>query len=823
MYKYLLNYSKIIFSLSIFSALPAAAQIIPDQSLPNNSRVNTQGNIISIDEGTTVGSNLFHSFSNFDISTGQVASFKNSIGISNIISRVTGINPSNINGLIQTNGSANLFLLNSSGIIFGPNARLNLGGSFLATTANSVRFEDGTVFPSKADPSVSKVSDSLPLGLSFEQASGEIRVQGFSPLIINPAVFAPLIGIDAPGQLEVPTGKTLGLVGNGVNLDGANIAAREGRLALGSLQQGFVSLQYDNSGFTLSYPDSPSFGDVSLINRSLLNASGSHNGNIHIQAKKIFVNTGSVAVIINQGFLPSGEIRFSASEKIEISGKEPTTRVFGGIYSQTVLSGRGADIYIQSPELLVSDAGNISTRTFGSGRAGDINLNIPVRTKVSGFSPRFSTGFSNITSQTTGFNEGRTGDIKLLTENLTIAKGAVFGTLSTSSGNGGNIELIVGDTVTVTGVQPTILSPSAITASAFRDGNAGSVNLSTGKLIIRDGGRVDSSTTFSGSAGKVTINASESIEVSGFVPGSRNPSLITSSANLLNDPLRQAFPIFSPTGDAGDVSITTNKLLVKDGGNISVKNDGPRDGGQLSVFANEIILQNQGSITASTNGGNGGNINIFSKDSLILKNSNITASARKDGPGGNININADLVLLIDKSNIFANAENAQGGNIRINTVGFIKSPDSKVTATSLRGEQFDGTVAIEAEITNFSQDPDLNVQVDPPALYSACSDAYRNTLAYYHVGTAGRPTSPITRTPADGGWLQAAKARYNQRKLTYVDPESGKIKPLERVVGSKKNKNGTVTLVTDPREADQYAPAIAAQLKACQTEQAKAS
>lgn len=803
--------------------MPAAAQIIPDQSLPVNSRVNTQGDIVSIDQGTTVGSNLFHSFSNFDISTGQIASFKNGIGISNIISRVTGINQSNINGLIQANGSANLFLMNSTGITFGPNARLNLGGSFLATTANSVWFKDGTAFYSKADPFMSKVTDSLPSGLSLEQASGEIRVQGVSPLIINPAVFAPLVGIDAPGQLEVPTGKTLGLVGNGVNLDGANITAREGRLTLSSLQQGFVSLQYDNSGFTLSYPDSPSFGDISIINRSLLNASGSQNGNIHLQAKKIFLNTGSVAVIINQGFLPSGEIRFSASEKIEINGKEPTTRVFGGIYSQTVLSGRGPDIYIQSPELLVSDSGNISTRTFGSARAGDIDLNIPVRTTVSGFSPRFPTGFSNISSQTTGLNEGRTGDIKLSTGNLTIAEGAVLGTLTTSNGNGGNLELVVKDTVIVTGVQPEIFSPSAITASAFRNGNAGSVNLSTAKLIVKDGGRVDSSTTFSGSAGKVTINASESIEVSGFVPGSRNPSLITSSANLLDDPLRQALPIFSPTGSAGDVSINTSQLLVKDGGNISVQNDGPSNGGQLSVFASEIILQNQGSITASTNGGDGGNIKIFSKKGLTLDNSDITASARSFGTGGNITVNSGFVAALGQSSISANAENAQGGRIKIDTLGLFLSPDSQITATSQLGPQFDGSVEVDAEITNFSQDPDLNIQVDPPDLYSACNDTYRDTLAYYHVGTAGKPTSPITRPPADGGWLEAAKARYDQRRLTYIDPQTGERKPLKRVVGWKTNPNGTITFVNNPVEADQYAPAIAARQKACQQDQAKAS
>lgn len=190
-----------------------------------------------------------------------------------------------------------------------------------------------------------------------------------------------------------------------------------------------------------------------------------------------------------------------------------------------------------------------------------------------------------------------------------------------------------------------------------------------------------------------------------------------------------------------------------------------------------------------------------------------------NGPGGNITIDADLVLLIDKSNIFANAENAQGGNIRINTTGFIKSPDSQVTATSQLGEQFDGNVEVEAEITNFSQDPDLNITTGPPELYASCGPTYRDTLAYYRVGTAGQPVSPDTLPDPGSRWLQVAKARYNQRQLTYADPKTGELKPLKRVVGWKTNPNGKISFVNDPRKADQFAPAIASILQACQPDQ----
>jgi filamentous hemagglutinin family protein len=128
------------------------AQIIPDGTLgQENSRVipNLEVNGVGsevIEGGAIRGANLFHSFSEFNIGEGRGAYFSNPAGIVNILSRVTGKNPSHILGTLGILGNANLFFLNPNGIIFGPNARLDLRGSFLATTADSFVFDSGFEF-----------------------------------------------------------------------------------------------------------------------------------------------------------------------------------------------------------------------------------------------------------------------------------------------------------------------------------------------------------------------------------------------------------------------------------------------------------------------------------------------------------------------------------------------------------------------------------------------------------------------------------------------------------------------------------------------------
>lgn len=122
--------------------MPAQAQPITPAADDIGTGVTQQNNRFDIGGGTVSGgTNLFHSFREFGLSSDQIANFLSQPTIQNILGRVTGGDASIIDGLIQVTGSnANLFLINPAGIVFGPNAQLNLPASFTATSATGVGF-----------------------------------------------------------------------------------------------------------------------------------------------------------------------------------------------------------------------------------------------------------------------------------------------------------------------------------------------------------------------------------------------------------------------------------------------------------------------------------------------------------------------------------------------------------------------------------------------------------------------------------------------------------------------------------------------------------
>ncbi|MFP4653775.1 MAG: filamentous hemagglutinin N-terminal domain-containing protein, partial [Phormidium sp.] len=167
--------------LALAADSPALGQITPDATLPENSRVTSEGSQLTIDGGTRAGSNLFHSFENFNLPANWQAHFNNPATIERIITRITGNQASQLDGLLRANHQASLIFLNPNGIEFGESAQLQLGGSFIASTAEALLFDDGrqynAVSPSLDEP---LLTVTVPVGLQFGDNPASIRNQSLA-------------------------------------------------------------------------------------------------------------------------------------------------------------------------------------------------------------------------------------------------------------------------------------------------------------------------------------------------------------------------------------------------------------------------------------------------------------------------------------------------------------------------------------------------------------------------------------------------------------------------------------------------------------------
>ena len=175
------------------------AQVTTDGT--TSTTVNIDEKNFEIKDGDRYGSNLFHSFQDFSVPNGGSAFFDNNPDIVNIFSRVTGGNISSIDGLIRANGSANLFLINPAGIIFGEGASLDVGGSFYGSTADSILFPDDVEFSATNTQAEPVLTINSPISLGFHDNPGDI---------VNYSV----------NGLGILSAKTLALVGGNVSFDG---------------------------------------------------------------------------------------------------------------------------------------------------------------------------------------------------------------------------------------------------------------------------------------------------------------------------------------------------------------------------------------------------------------------------------------------------------------------------------------------------------------------------------------------------------------------------------------------------------------------------
>ncbi len=750
--------STVIFLLLATSGT-SLGQIVEDGTL--STQVQTTNNLdFTVTSGSPAGNNLFHSFEEFSVPRegSVVFAIDSGANVANIITRVTGNNISNLDGLIQITGSnADLFLINPNGIVFGDNASLNLGGSFLATTATSIEFkgEDDTVFSfSAANPAGPPLlTISAPIGLQIEPNAGSIEVGGNGHNLFRNDPFSALFlrHGDVTGMSVLP-GKTIALVGGPVSLTGGVLTAKSARIELGSVEFGLVGLERDESDervWQLNYDQIQNFADIKLSKKALVDISGMAAGNIRVQGRQIEMRDSSLLLAIHEGSARGSKIEVNATDSLTLTGGDRSTPLLWTSIGNITLTGsQGTDIEISTGKLSLIDGGVIfSTAIDGVG--GNVRVNARESVEVIGLAPFGINGFSSLTTFTDG--SGNAGLLEITTNRLTVRDGGRVGSATNigSSGNGGKVT-INAESIQVIGINSNFLTPSAIFSSTVSNGNAGRLTIFTKRLMVDGGGRVDSSTFATGNAGSLTINASESVEIKGRVEGSINPTLVIAAANEIDPLLAQSFGLESLplSGRSGSLNINTPLLKITDGAAAAVAHNGTGDAGTIKINAQEIVLADGGSITAVTDSGEGGNIRLAGGNLQLRNGSQIIATAGGAGNGGNLNLNLDTIVALDNSDIVANAFRGSGGNIQINTEGIFGTefrdaltPESDITASSELGVAGIVTIA-QPEVDPSSGLLPLSEQVRDSREKVVAGCAAREGSSFIATGRGGLPEDP---------------------------------------------------------------------------------
>ncbi|MBD2303477.1 filamentous hemagglutinin N-terminal domain-containing protein [Nostoc sp. FACHB-87] len=811
--------STIIVLLLTFDTVkftPASAQIIPDKTLPASSTINNQGSSIIIDGGTQVGRNLYHSFSDFSISTGKTAFFNNSVNIENIITRVTGISSSVIDGTIRTNGNANLFLINSNGILFGKNARLQVGGSFLASTANSLNFSDGIKFSTTIPQNNSLLSINVPLGLEFTtNSSAPIIVQGagHNQFIIGNQVAASITLLES-GQsegLRLQPGRTFALIGGEVVFDGGLVTVPSGQIAIGAINNGTVKLSND-----WNYTGVHEFKNISFNKQSLLDTSGFAQGNISIHGKNVTFTDASLALIANFASPTPGAISVNATDTLNLTGitsfnVQPflgIRRVNRGIITATIF-GQGADIFLSAPKIIAQDSEVVSTLTFGPGRSGNLTVNSSELTEIKSVAINESSGVASVFGTIT-YGSGNAGDVTISTKKLVIQDGGSLSSFTFGEGQGGKITINASETLKVSGGHSDLVlfaygtepvptfSPSNISSLSISSGDAGNISINTKQLIVENGAAISASGLRTGNSGNVNINSSETVYLSGsgLVNPSLNPSRISSSVGSSDPFVNYIYNLRQPSDAlSGNVFIRTGNLILENNAQIGVRNDSTKDAGTLGIVANSASLNNS-SITASTRSGEGGNI-ALNVTKLVLGNSTITTTAGGNGNGGNLTINADTITGFGNSSITANAFRGQGGNVSIKTKGFFFSNDSFVSASSQLG--IDGRVELEAlyEQLDPAQVEPIQIQADPKITASCQGNPNSGSPSkFVIIGTGSAPRNLDSQISNNNGWSPNVAISVADNDLEKL-PNQG-ILPIVEAQSVVISKSGEIILSASP-------------------------
>ena len=630
-------------------------------------------------------------------------------------------------GTLGVLGDANLFFINPNGIVFGPNARLDVGGSFFASTADGLVFENGFEFNATDPQAPPLLTVNIPIGLRFRDNPGSINNQSVATALNN--------NNNAVG-LQVQPGNPLTLVGGDVNLSSGIITAAGGRVELGGISAaGTVGLNNDGS---LSFPESVARADVSLTNGAFVDVSGEEGGNIAINTRNLEIlgesevqggtfaslglaggesgdivlnatgeiaidsstvdnsveigNAGNIDITTGNLFLTNGaqlsnstrgqgdagNIVVQASDTVSLTDTSLILSNVGSTSRQPGVGvGKVGNIFIEAREVSLTNNAQLQAGVFtgGQGEAAGI-VSVKALDSIS-FRGTNSGIFSDVESQAVGDGS----EIQLSAPSVSLTDGAILKASNAGRGNGGSVSINATDTVSFDG-------SSAL--SKLEDtgvGNGGSIDITARSLFLTDGAELNSDTSGEGDAGLISVQATEKVELSG------DDTAIFSNVNS------------TARGNGGRILIETGELSVTNEALLSSGTLGQGNGGNIRIVGRTVNIT-ESIVNASSLGlGDAGSITIQASDTISLSEStgivNVVASLAGltgIGRGGDINLQARSIFLADGAQVATNNVFAQGraGDIRVSALDFISVTGGARLQAATVGQGDAGNVTIQA-------------------------------------------------------------------------------------------------------------------------------
>ena len=632
----LLSESLLLAGLLAGSQAQGQTAIIPDGTL--GTTVTQTGTVSTIAGGTLQGPNQFHSFDRFRVGSGDTARFTGPAGIANILSRVTGGQQSVIDGQVQsTIPGANLYLLNPAGVVFGPTASLDVKGSFHVSTADYLRFADGTTFVAHLGAqSFLTVAPPAAFGFLGPNPNG-IAVRGSS--------------------LSVQPGNSLSLVGGDIEIVGGrppatdppappNVAAPGGRITIASVASGGeVGVPAAEQTPVLDMGAFARLGTITLRDNARLEASGTRGGTVVIRGGRLSMDGGQI--VANRGEEP---------------GASP-----------------GIDMQITDAAVFTNKA-LLTTEAGGTGKAGDIHL---TANQVEVHEVRVGSVARHASSGSAGNVTITAGSVLVTGENARVESLAQDNT----SGDAGR--------VTITANTLTVEHGAEVRASTGGTGSAGTVAIQVGQLTLRDGGRIEANVstggTGNGSPGSITVRATDHVTIDGAnntetglvsrtSGSSRAAGTITVETGRLE--ITGGGQVATNTsgsgGDAGTVQITAQEVtLAGRGSQLTSTAAGSGNAGHVSLEVGRLTVTDGAQIdtgTAPGSRGQAGTITIRATDAVTLASTDVVEArlisrAAGSGNGGQITIATPRLAVASGGRISAIARDGQDGRIDVTAVG----------------------------------------------------------------------------------------------------------------------------------------------------------